>query len=118
MAEEAKKLSADEERALRIAKRYLEDGDFKTLSEIDNKIKEGTLRVGLLEDEKIMVWTAIQELKQQRMGKVKQLELKYNIPEGCVWRIDASEKKIIFLDKEGNLSETPVVMKEETEEKK
>jgi len=100
-------LSEEEQKALRIAKRFIEEEDLAFLQELDRKVQEGLLQVGALEDQKMMVLGAVQKLREDRDGKVKQMEIKYNIPEGARWNIDGREKKIVFLNENNEVIDGP-----------
>ena len=115
MAEEKKEetqLSEEEKKASRIAERFIEEEDLAYLQDVDRKVQEGLLNIGALEDQKLMILTAIQKYRDGREEKVKQMETKYNIPEGVKWNIDGREKKIVFLNEKGEIINEPALEKE------
>lgn len=89
---------------------YLDDDDFNFLKEVDEKVSLCHRQLGMLEEEKVKVLELTKALRVQRQEKVKEVEIKYRIPKGCRWNIDAEQKKIVFFDKDGKVVEAPVVV--------
>lgn len=91
---------------------YVDNDDFEFLKEADDKVGVCHRQLGALEEEKIKVLELVRALRQQRQDKVKEMEIKYRIPKGCRWNIDAEQKKIVFFDKDGNVVDEPVIFED------
>lgn len=103
---------SDEQKALRRAQRYIDNEDFDFLNAVESDVKTLHQKLGMLEEQKIQLLQLIDVYRKKRAEKLKELELKYALPKNCKWHIDAKEKRIIFLDKEGKITEKPVVFEE------
>ena len=95
-----------------VVDRFIDNEDFEFLKQADEKVVACHKQLGVIEEEKLKVLELVRALRQNRQEKVKEMEIKYRIPKGSRWNIDADHKKIIFFDKDGNVVDVPVVIED------